>query len=111
MKWAIIGLQVLIVGGLILGAVLLLTLGGDSDAKTSTTAASVPTPRLERFEGDRAWKELLRQVKVGPRPAGSAALQAESERLRAKLPRGRIEPVGGGLRNVVGSLPGRAPAV
>ncbi len=44
---------------------------------------------------------------MGPRPAGSAASRALAERLRARLPGGRFEDVPGGLRNVVGGLPGR----
>ena len=49
----------------------------------------------------------------GPRPAGSAALRALADTLVRKLPRGRFEDVEGhpGLRNVVGRIPGRRPAV
>ncbi len=72
---------------------------------------AVPAPRTHRFDGDRAWKELLREVRLGPRPAGSATLRALAERLRRTLPGGRIETAPGGLRNVVGTLPGSRPAV
>jgi glutaminyl-peptide cyclotransferase len=53
------------------------------------------------------------QVAVGLRPAGSPQLRALAERLRPLLPNGRFEDVPGhaGLRNVVGSLPGRRPAI
>ena len=48
----------------------------------------------------------------GPRPAGSAASRRLAARLRSLLPRGRFEPFGDdGLRNVVGRLPGRRPAI
>jgi Zn-dependent M28 family amino/carboxypeptidase len=50
-------------------------------------------------------------VRVGPRPAGSPALRSLAVRLRAALPNGRFERLPGGLRNVVGILPGRLPAV
>jgi glutaminyl-peptide cyclotransferase len=96
---------VLIVGALATGAVLLLTTG-DGDARSTT-----PRAKVNRFDGDRAWAELLREVGVGPRPAGSQALRALATRLRAAVPHGRIEPVPGGLQNVVGVLPGRRPAV
>jgi Iap family predicted aminopeptidase len=51
------------------------------------------------------------QVQRGPRPAGSAASRRLAEALRARLPGGRFEAVPGGLRNVVGALPGRRPAI
>ena len=72
---------------------------------------ATPSAKLNRFNGDRAWAELVRQVRVGPRPAGSPALRSLATRLRAELPNGRFEPLPGGLRNVVGTLPGRLPAV
>jgi Zn-dependent M28 family amino/carboxypeptidase len=70
---------------------------------------------VNRFDGNRAWAELLREVRVGPRPAGSPALRGLAKQLKAALPNGRIEPIGSpahpGLQNVVGTLPGRLPAV
>jgi glutaminyl-peptide cyclotransferase len=96
---------VLIVGALATGAVLLLTTG-DGDARSTT-----PRAKVNRFDGNRAWAELLREVRVGPRPAGSQALRTLAVRLRAAVPHGRIEPVPDGLQNVVGVLPGRRPAV
>jgi glutaminyl-peptide cyclotransferase len=95
---------VLILGALVAGAVLLLT--DDGDARTATPAAKV-----DRFDGNRAWADLLRQVKVGPRPAGSPALRGLAKQLRAALPHGRFEAVSDGLQNIVGTLPGRLPAV
>jgi acetylornithine deacetylase/succinyl-diaminopimelate desuccinylase-like protein len=50
-------------------------------------------------------------VKAGPRPAGSEALRGLATQLRAQLPNGHLEPMPGGLQNVVGTLPGRLPAV
>jgi glutaminyl-peptide cyclotransferase len=68
---------------------------------------------VDRFDGARAWADLRRQVALGPRPAGSATLRGLARELRSRLPRGRFERVPGhpGLRNVVGTLPGRRPAV
>lgn len=97
----------MIIGGLALGAVLLLT-AGDGNARQATTARA---PKVNRFDGARAWAELEREVRAGPRPAGSQTLRALAARLRATLPHGHIEQVAGGLQNVVGVLPGRRPAV
>src|SRR4051794_15873680 len=72
-----------------------------------------PAARVDRFDGARAFAELRRQVELGPRPAGSATLRALARRLRSRLPYGRFESVPGhpGLRNVVGHIAGRRPAV
>jgi glutaminyl-peptide cyclotransferase len=80
--------------------------GGDEDAD-----AAVPTPSKNRFDRDRAWRLLRDQVALGPRPAGSAASRRLAERLRRELPEGRFEAVPGGLRNVIGRLPGARPAI
>ena len=48
---------------------------------------------------------------IGPRPAGSATSRRLAGALRLELPGGRFEPVPGGLRNVVGVLPGPGPAI
>src|SRR5438128_2658922 len=73
-----------------------------------------PIASVNRFDGTRAFALLREQVqKYGWRPAGSASLRRLATRLRALLPSGRLEPLPGqpGLRNVVGSLPGRGPAI
>ncbi len=77
------------------------------------TAAAAPG-RVDRFDGDRAFAFARFQVeRIGPRPAGSRASRRLAAELRRRLPGGRLEPVAGppGLRNVVGSIPGRAPAI
>lgn len=77
-------------------------------------AAVAPTARVDRFDGDRAMRHLRAQVRLGPRPAGSPASRKLAQRLRGQLPNGRFEAVPGppaGMRNVVGHLPGRAPAL
>jgi glutaminyl-peptide cyclotransferase len=50
-------------------------------------------------------------VAVGQRPAGSPQLRRLARKLRPMLPHGRFEPVGHGLRNIVGTLPGPGPAL
>lgn len=76
--------------------------------------ALAPRATTNRFDGPRAYALLREQVEeYGWRPAGSSALRRLAVRLRALLPRGRFESVPGhpGLRNVVGSVPGRMPAI
>jgi hypothetical protein len=65
----------------------------------------------DRFDARRAFADLRAQVALGPRPAGSEASRRLAERLRARLPGGRFEAVPGGLRNVVGTLPGRGAPI
>jgi Zn-dependent M28 family amino/carboxypeptidase len=59
---------------------------------------------------------VQRQVAMGQRPAGSLQLRKLATQLRPLLPGGRFEPFPSsgpqqGLRNIVGVLPGRAPAI
>ena len=92
--------------------------GGGGSAPATTAAASgpaqaVPAARVNRFDARRAFALIRRQVAVGQRPAGSPQLRALAERLRPLLPSGRFEDVPNhpGLRNIVGVLPGRRPAI
>jgi glutaminyl-peptide cyclotransferase len=92
--------------------------GGGGDAAPAPPRATgpfapVPAPRVDRFDAARAFGLIRTQVAVGQRPAGSRRLRALAERLRPRLPDGRFENVPGhpGLRNVVGILPGRRPAI
>ena len=94
-----------------LGAVLLvlvatgsLGFGGDDNADDPKPVA---VRRVDRFDEDRAWAWVERQVELGPRPAGSPASRRLAAQLRAALPGGRYQAVPGGLRNVVGTTPGR----
>jgi len=73
-------------------------------------AAAVPTAKLNRFDGQAAFRSVRRQVALGPRPAGSAASRRLAKRIRAALPGGRFQAVPGGLRNVVGVVRGREPS-
>lgn len=73
-----------------------------------------PLARTDRFDGPRAFALLREQVQdYGWRPAGSRALRRLAVRLKSLMPRGRLEPVPGhpGLRNIVGTVPGRRPAI
>jgi glutaminyl-peptide cyclotransferase len=68
------------------------------------------------FDVNRAMAMVDRQVGVGPRPAGSPQLRHLATKLRPLLPHGSFEafPSTGpqqGLRDIVGVIPGRAPAI
>ena len=72
--------------------------------------ATAPTPTVDRVDEQAAWSRLVRQVRLGPRPAGSPASRKLATQLKAELPNGRFQAVPGGLRNVVGFVPGRDPS-
>ncbi|HVF79830.1 MAG TPA: M28 family metallopeptidase [Solirubrobacteraceae bacterium] len=83
-------------------------------ATTGFGTSVTPLARANRFDGTAAFALLREQVQVyGWRPAGSAALRRLAVRLRALLPRGRFEAIPGHprLRNIVGTVPGRRPAI
>ena len=75
----------------------------DSGSGSATTALG------NRFDGPAAFKLIELQLSYGPRPAGSPQSRRLGEKLRALLPQGRFQPVPGGLRNIVGTVPGRDP--
>jgi glutaminyl-peptide cyclotransferase len=88
--------------------------GGDDKAdRAPAVAPAVPKPTADRFDAPRAFALIRRELSYGQRPAGSPQLRRLAEVLRRELPNGRFEPVKGhrALRNVVGTIPGRAPAI
>jgi glutaminyl-peptide cyclotransferase len=106
-------LGTLLAGQVLLGVVLVALVATDNlpfvddDADGAATPAARPT--ADGFDSAAAWKLLREQVEMGPRPAGSAKSRKLARRLRKLLPNGRFEAVPGGLRNVVGTVPGREP--
>ena len=74
-------------------------------------ADGVPRPSTHAFDSRAAYNSVKRQVALGPRPAGSAPSRVLAERLRRALPRGSFQAVPGGLRNVVGVVPGKTKRV
>jgi glutaminyl-peptide cyclotransferase len=94
------------VRSLLLAAGLLAVLAGAS-AWTDDRSQGTAVP--DRFEERSSWAFLKRQVALGPRPAGSAKSRELAEILRRSIPNGRLQAVPGGLRNVVGTIPGRNP--
>ena len=88
--------------------------GGDSKAdRAPAVAPAVPQPSADQFDAPRAFALIRRELSYGQRPAGSPQLRRLAEVLRRELPDGHFEPVPGhpGLRNVVGTIAGRAPAI
>jgi glutaminyl-peptide cyclotransferase len=103
---AVLALQVIL--GLALVALVAsdnLPFSGDDDAD----GAPAPRAAANRLDGDSAFRLLVEQVELGPRPAGSEASRRLADRLRELLPRGRFQEVPGGLRNVIGTVRGREP--
>ena len=101
----------LVVIGLLWGG---LPFGGDTGGAGAAASAAgpcpggrAPRPVTSRFDGRRAFALLERQLRLGPRPAGSPSGRRLGRELRRALPRGRFQRVPGGLRNVVGTVPGR----
>jgi glutaminyl-peptide cyclotransferase len=91
------------------GALVVAAVTGAFDANDSPPAAAAL--KADRFDRERAFADLRYQVELGPRPAGSETSRQLAEWLRERLPRGRLEPLPGGLQNVVGSIPGRGRAI
>ena len=87
--------------------------GGSEPAAAPEPAPDEATAaaKVDRFDSDRAWRMLEYQVKLGPRPAGSAASRKLAAYIKARLPRGRYENLPGGLRNVVGEIPGKGKPI
>jgi glutaminyl-peptide cyclotransferase len=129
-----LAVQVLLGAALIVWAAIGFPLPGGADDRATSTAAPpsparssaavsppaaaaaslAPLATVDRFDGARAFALLRAQVRdYGWRPAGSRALRRLAVRLHALLPRGRFEsvPRHPRLRNVVGSIPGRGPAI
>ena len=71
-------------------------------------AAATPAAKVNRFDGDRAWAELAaRRSRSGRGPPARRRSRTLAERLRAALPERPLRAASpGGLRNVVGALPG-----
>lgn len=98
---------VVALGALACGAALAAGCGGDDGS--ASAAEGVPPAKVDRFDAKAAYELVREQVELGPRPAGSQPSRVLAERLRRMLPNGRFQSVGGGLRNVVGRVPGRNP--
>jgi hypothetical protein len=85
--------------------------GGAGQAKRLQATAAIAATTLTPFDVRRAYALTREQLSFGPRPAGSPAQRRVAGLLRSRLPHGRFEPLAGGLRNLVGDLPGRGRAI
>jgi glutaminyl-peptide cyclotransferase len=65
----------------------------------------------DRFDADRAFELIETQVAYGPRPAGSEASEKLGRELRRMLPNAEVQPLAGGLVNLISVIPGREPAI
>lgn len=94
--------------GLALAALVALIGCGNDSAPSGEQGLSA-----DRFDAGAAYRLVEEQVEVGQRPAGSPQLRRLAVRLRPMLPEGEFEAIPGEprLRNVVGRLPGRGPAI
>jgi len=101
--WAL-GVQLVLGGFLLWQAATDFALFRDDDR--AAAAPVVPVPRTNAFDAPAAMRWAERQVRLGPRPAGSAAQRRAAAFLRAALPEGRFVELDGGLRNIVGEIPG-----
>jgi glutaminyl-peptide cyclotransferase len=79
--------------------------------RPATDGAPAAKLKFDRFNARRAFSDLRYQVELGPRPAGSEASRRLADWLAERLPRGRLEPLPGGLQNVTGRLNGRGKAI
>jgi glutaminyl-peptide cyclotransferase len=74
---------------------------------TGSDDGNAAPAKVNRFDGPAAFELLEKQLAYGPRPAGSAQSRKLATQLRGMLPHGRFQKVPGGLRNVVGTVPGK----
>jgi hypothetical protein len=97
------------VAALALCSVLASACGSTASSEQPGSAAAT----ANRFDAAAARRTIELQLRHGQRPAGSPQLRRLALRLRRLLPRGRFESVAGDrrLRNIVGTAPGRRPAV
>ena len=86
----------------------------DAFQQRSSTAATPP------FDSNRAWEHLRHQVSLGPRPAGSAALNTTRRYIIEQLEKAGIQtrqqifiartPLGEmSMGNIIATIPGRRP--
>lgn len=99
--------RITVIATLALGALAVASCGNTSPP------ASPEARHADRFDAAAAWDLIELQLGYGQRPAGSPQLRRLAVQLRELLPRGRFEPLPDDrrLRNIVGTIPGRRPAL
>jgi glutaminyl-peptide cyclotransferase len=101
--FAVLGIQ------LVVAAVFLVLVATDSLPFTGDDDGNAAPAKVNRFDGPAAFDLLKMQLDYGPRPAGSKQSRKLAGKLKTLLPNGRFQKVPGGLRNVVGTVPGKNP--
>ena len=117
-------------GAALLGLILCGCAGVESSSSRDATmkqnpplapvAPIAPVAPTEAFDSKRAWAHLERQVAIGPRPSGSAALQQTRDYILSELKKTGIQarqqifiaktPLGEiSMANVIATIPGRRP--
>jgi hypothetical protein len=109
----VLGIQFIFIGGLLWAASRSFDFLGFLTPSPNREQRHVPRSTAHRFDAPGAMALVRRQLAFGPRPAGSPQLRRLADELRPMLPNGHFEPVWGhpGLRNIVGDIPGRSPAL
>jgi glutaminyl-peptide cyclotransferase len=84
-----------------------------SDDSDSASASPPPAQTDGAFDEAKAWRLIKLQLGYGQRPAGSPQLRKLAVQLKNRMPNGRFERIPGEpkLRNIVGVVPGKLPAV
>ncbi len=79
--------------------------GCGGDGETSTTPAETG------FNAERAFDDLVAQVEIGPRPAGSPAAHETGELIAERMRQAGLSEIGiqSPWENVVGTIPGALP--
>ena len=98
----------------VLTSAALLASGCSGNPSRTESAGAQPAAQQEgAFNADKAWKLIKLQLGYGQRPAGSPQLRKLATKLRGRLPRGHFERIPGEprLRNIVGVVPGKRPAI
>ena len=91
---------------LVAGAALLLLTAPFGDGDSGDAAGTHRRP-ADRFDSVAAMRLVREQVRLGPRPAGSPESRRLARRIHRIVPAAGYQEVPGGLRNVVGRIPGR----
>jgi glutaminyl-peptide cyclotransferase len=109
-------LFLVLAGQLVLAAILLILVAtgslnftGGASTNVAEKSKASGKPSVDRFDENRAWDWLVKQVEMGPRPAGSKQSRALGDLIKKNLPGGKFQSVPGGLRNVIGTTPGKDP--
>ena len=91
-----------------------------SNSQIAPTAGQLAPSSQAQFDSARAWRDLEAQVAIGPRPAGSAAIQKTRDYILAELRKAGVEsrqqifiattPLGEvSMANLIATIPGRRP--